>query len=169
MTNSRAKDSTGAIVLLIGVFVALLVGFILMSPVFSELNSAYTSTYVNNATAVFHNNQSFISLIGLGFILAVVFIPLVLLGVFELKANKKGVFDLSEMMSKIVVILVMIFVAVIVYLILLPIASGAYTAIQAYSWASGYLALITLAPMLFILGVAFLALLEGVSIVREVM
>lgn len=161
------KDNTSAIVLLIGVFVALLIGFILMSPVFSELNTAYTSTYVANASAVFHNNQPFIQLIGLGFILAVVFIPLVLLGVFAVKANKSGVFDLSELMSRIVVILVMIFVAVIVYLILLPIGASAYTAISAYSWASGYLALVQLAPMLFILGVAGMSIFEGVSIVKE--
>ena len=170
LKNKRGQaltESTAVLVTLIGVFVSLIVGFILMSPVFTELSTAYTSVYVNNTTANFHSNQPFISLIGLGYILAVVFVPLVLLGIMAMKANKSGMFDLSETISKLVVILILIFVSVIVYLILLPLANGAYVNISAYKWASNYLTLITLAPLLFILGVAVIALFEGVSLMKE--
>lgn len=153
---------------LIGVFVVLIVGFELMTPIFGQLNTAYTSTYVNSSTATFHNNQPFISLIGLGYLLAVVFIPLALLGLIALKVNKKGVFDMSELVSKVVMILILIFVAVIVYLLLLPIINSAYTSVSGYSWATSYLPLITLSPLLFVLGVAVMVIFEGVSVLKEV-
>lgn len=152
----------------IGVFVVLIVGFELMTPVFTQLNTAYTSTYVNATTATFHNNRPFISLAGLGYILAVVFVPLALLALLTIKSNKKGLFDMSEMVSKIIMILVLIFVATIVYLLLLPIVNGAYTSVGSYTWASSYLPLISLSPLLFILGVAVMIIFEGVSILKEV-
>jgi hypothetical protein len=152
----------------IGVFVVMIVGFELMNPVFSQLNTAYTSTYVNGTTAIFNNNQPFISLAGLGYILAVVFVPLALLGLLTIRSNKTGLFDMSEMVSKIIMILVLIFVATIVYLLLLPIVSGAYTSVNGFTWAKSYLPLITLSPLLFILGIAVMIIFEGVSILKDV-
>jgi len=159
----KNASSMSSLFLLIGVFVSLIIGFILMSPIFVQLNTAYTSTYVNGSTAVFHNNQPFISLIGLAYILAVVFIPLALLGLMAYKSGSK-LFNLNETISRVVMILILIFVSVIVYLVLLPIVSNAYTSVSAYSWASSYLSLIQLSPLLFILGVFGIAIAESLKL-----
>ena len=162
-------ETSKFLLLIVGVFVVALVGFILGTPIFGQLNTAYTSTYVNSTTATFHNNQPFIMLIGLGYVLAIVFIPLALLGILAMKVNKKGLFDMNAIISKIVMILIMIFVGVILYLALLPIANGFYTTANGYSWTSSFLTLITLAPLFYVLGIALMAIFEGVSIIREVM
>ncbi len=163
----NSEEMTKALLLLIGVFVSLFVGFELGGPIFSQLNSAYTSPYVNGTGATFNNNQPFISLIGLGYILAIVFIPLVLLGLFAWKNPIATAFDTSEIISIIILMLVLIFVAVIVYLLLLPVANSFYTTVKGYTWADNYATLITFAPLLFVLGTAVIVIGLAVRVIKE--
>lgn len=169
MSEERNKQTTEMLLLVVGVLIVSIVGNILGTPIFTELNTAYTSTYVNGTTAIFHNNQQFISLAGLGYILAVVFIPLALLGILTYKSNREGMFNMSEMISKIIMILILVFVGIILYLVLLPIASSFYTAVSSYTWATNYLSLISLETLFFVLGIVVMVLFEAISIIRDIL
>lgn len=148
----------GFLTTIILVIVAELVGAYLGPSVFSQLNSAYNQL---NGTSLASSNQPFVSIAGLGYLLALMLIPVILLG-FEAYANKEG-----NYVSKVIELVVFIFVAIILYTLLITPMNNLYNQVKGYGWASNYVSLIPLAPMFVILGLAVVIIIFAVELIKE--
>jgi hypothetical protein len=148
----------GFLTTIVLVIVAELVGAYLGPSVFSQLNSAYTQL---NGTSLASSNQPFVSIAGLGYLLALMLIPVVLLG-FEAYATRE-----ENYVSRVIELVVFIFVAVILYTLLISPMNSLYNQVKGYNWASNYVSLIPLAPMFVILGLAVVIIIFAVELIKE--
>ena len=151
------------------------IGFLLLSvfatPVFSSINSGIMQPSVNgtNGSHVFATSILGYQITGLAYVLAMIFVPLLLFYAAGKRVEKAGIFGLEEVMSQVVFIAILTLLAVTIVGISFSPASTAYTAVNAYSWAKAFSlgVLISIAPWLLILGVGVLILMQVVSIVRD--
>lgn len=152
--------------------VGFLLGMVLASAVFNQINTAIQNPNVkfNNTSSVFSNVKVPLELGGLGYVLAVTFIPLGLLYVASRREGKTQSFaGLEDVAADVVFLLVLIFIAVIMFVITLQPAATAYTAATSYGWANAVSlgTLIQLGPLIFSLGIGVMALMKGVEILRD--
>lgn len=141
--------------LVIFAFVIIIVGMYLAPTLFSFANSSYTA--VNSSTSVGHSSQGIIPIVILMYLIILIAVPLGMLGYALFEEAHKAKKNMTDLLMVVILAVVVFILSFALYTPLVSATQSASTSLSSYSWGTGFVSLLGIVPLVFMVLVVLIS------------